>query len=113
MWDIDTGECRQTLEAHSAGVISVGITPDGRTAISGSVDKTVRCGVRCVVWLWGVFIRVMWRLRAVWLWFVYLSCVRYWCTSTIDLWNVCVCDFDECFCVLCGCYVLLSGHMQG
>ena len=54
MWDIETGECRQTLEGHSDWVKSVGITPDGRTAISGSDDKTVRYGVRCVVWLRGV-----------------------------------------------------------
>ena len=42
VWDLETGECRQTLEGHSGQVSSVGITPDGRTAISGSWDKTVR-----------------------------------------------------------------------
>ena len=49
VWDIETGACRQTLEGHSRAVNSVGITPDGRTAISGSDDMTVRYGVRCVV----------------------------------------------------------------
>ena len=65
VWDIETGECGQTLEAHSGIVWSVGITPDGRTAISGSDDKTVRYGVRCVVsvWLRGGY-DVMWRPRA-------------------------------------------------
>ena len=44
VWDLETGECRQTLEGHSKAVTSIGITPDGRTAISGSDDNTVRCG---------------------------------------------------------------------
>ena len=52
----------------------------------------------------GVFMHVMWRLRAVGVWFVYLSCVRYWCTSTIDLGNLCV----VCSCVLCVVWLLCA-----
>ena len=53
VWDIETGECRQTLEGHSDYVRSVGITPDGRTAISGGYDEAVRYGVRCMGWFGG------------------------------------------------------------
>ena len=42
VWDLKTGECKQVLEGHTHWVHSVGITPDGNTAISGSDDKTVR-----------------------------------------------------------------------
>ena len=42
VWDLKTGECKQVLEGHDHNVESVGITPDGNTAISGSYDNTVR-----------------------------------------------------------------------
>ena len=67
----------KALEGHSGDVMSVGITPDGRTAISGSRDKTVRYGVRCMVWVAGDSYDFMWRLRVVGVRFVFLSCVRY------------------------------------
>ena len=34
-----------TLEGHSLCVTSVAMSSDGLTAISGSEDKTLRCGV--------------------------------------------------------------------
>ena len=73
VWDLETGECRQTLEGHSSAVNSVGITPDGRTAISGSTDKTVRCGVRCVWSVCGESIVVCVRVYRVVL--VFVDCV--------------------------------------
>ena len=42
VWDLATGECKQVLKGHTDQVWSVGMTPDGKTAISGSMDKTVR-----------------------------------------------------------------------
>jgi WD40 repeat protein len=42
IWDLDTGECRKTLEGHNDEVRSVAITPDGKRILSGSFDKTVR-----------------------------------------------------------------------
>ena len=42
VWDLTTGECKQVLEGHTDIVYSVGITPDGKTAISGSYDNTAR-----------------------------------------------------------------------
>jgi len=35
-------QCLRTLEGHSDGVESVSVSPDGRRAVSASVDKTVR-----------------------------------------------------------------------
>ena len=49
VWDLKTGECKQVLEGHTDWVRSVGITPDGNTAISGSDDKTVRYVLRAVL----------------------------------------------------------------
>ncbi len=42
MWDLESGRCLRTLEGHSVGVGSVSVTPDGRRAVSGSWDKTLR-----------------------------------------------------------------------
>ncbi len=41
LWDIRTGECLKTLQAHGR-VNSVSISPDGKTLASGSNDKTVK-----------------------------------------------------------------------
>ena len=41
LWDIRTGECLKTLQAHGR-VNSVSISPDGKTLASGSDDKTVK-----------------------------------------------------------------------
>lgn len=42
IWDLETGECRATLEGHSSCVYSIAITADGKRILSGSVDKSVR-----------------------------------------------------------------------
>jgi WD40 repeat protein len=34
--------CLRSLEGHSGGVVTVALTPDGRLAISGSRDRTLR-----------------------------------------------------------------------
>ena len=49
VWDLKTGECKQVLEGHDMTVTSVGITPEGNTAISGSADKTVRYVLRAAL----------------------------------------------------------------
>jgi WD40 repeat protein len=41
IWDLESGQCRATLEGH-ANVISVAITPDGKRILSGSFDTLVR-----------------------------------------------------------------------
>ena len=43
VWDLESGECRSTLQGHDNGVMSVTISPDGKTIVSGACDKTVRC----------------------------------------------------------------------
>lgn len=42
IWDLETGQCRATLEGHTGEVQSVAITPDGKRILSGSFDKSVR-----------------------------------------------------------------------
>ncbi|MFA7158472.1 MAG: hypothetical protein WC299_04145, partial [Kiritimatiellia bacterium] len=42
VWDLESGECLHILKGHSYGVLSVSVTPDGRWAVSGGVDKTLR-----------------------------------------------------------------------
>jgi WD40 repeat protein/Cdc6-like AAA superfamily ATPase len=42
IWDLESGQRLQTLEGHKDLVQCIGITPDGRTIISGSRDKTIR-----------------------------------------------------------------------
>jgi WD40 repeat protein/RNase P subunit RPR2 len=42
IWDLETGQCRATLEGHTKLVPSVAITPDGKRILSGSFDKSVR-----------------------------------------------------------------------
>ena len=42
-----TGELVRTLEGHTAAVIGVAVTPDGRYAISASMDNTLK------VWAWA------------------------------------------------------------
>jgi WD40 repeat protein/tRNA A-37 threonylcarbamoyl transferase component Bud32 len=39
LWDIETGQCLQTMEGHTGGVFSASITPDARYAVSGSNDN--------------------------------------------------------------------------
>ena len=42
VWNLQTGESRQTLTGHNDVVNSVAITPDGKTAVSASDDETIR-----------------------------------------------------------------------
>jgi DNA-binding beta-propeller fold protein YncE len=42
IWDLETGQCRETLKGHTDKVRSVAITPDGKRILSGSFDKSVR-----------------------------------------------------------------------
>ncbi len=41
LWDLATGTCLQVLEGHTARITSVCLSPDGRTALSGSSDDCV------------------------------------------------------------------------
>ena len=41
LWDVDTGQTRQTLE-HTREVSSVSFSPDGQIIASGSSDNTIR-----------------------------------------------------------------------
>lgn len=43
IWDSESGQLKGTLEGHTDGVQSVAISFDGKTIVSGSNDKTVRC----------------------------------------------------------------------
>ena len=42
VWDLALGEVKCTLKGHTNSVCSVAISPDGKTIVSGSSDKTVR-----------------------------------------------------------------------
>ena len=42
VWDLETGNEKVKLEGHSSTVTSVAISPDGKTIVSGSGDKTIR-----------------------------------------------------------------------
>jgi small GTP-binding protein len=42
LWDVSTGRCERVLEGHMRPVNSVSFSPDGRSALSGSDDQTVR-----------------------------------------------------------------------
>ena len=44
VWDLESGNCTQTLEGHTGSVTSVAISDDGGTVVTGSADKTVRWG---------------------------------------------------------------------
>jgi WD40 repeat protein len=41
LWSID-GHFLQVLKGHTASITSLAVTPDGKTLISGSKDKTIR-----------------------------------------------------------------------
>ncbi len=42
IWDVETGKEKAKLEGHTNWVQSVAISTDGKTIVSGSVDKTIR-----------------------------------------------------------------------
>jgi WD40 repeat protein len=42
VWDFNTGRVIHTLRGHSAAVCAVAISPDGRWAVSGSSDWTLK-----------------------------------------------------------------------
>src|SRR4051812_21441417 len=42
VWDLALGHCTALLEGHTGYVSSVAVTADGRAAVSGAWDKTVR-----------------------------------------------------------------------
>ncbi len=42
MWEVETGRCLATLEGHTGSVGGVALSGDGRRALSGSKDLTVR-----------------------------------------------------------------------
>lgn len=53
IWDLESGECRATLEGHTRLVVSVAITPDGKRIMSGSFDGTISVwetrGGKCLI----------------------------------------------------------------
>ena len=42
VWDVSSGQCLRILVGHTNNVTSVAISADGRLALSGSTDQTVR-----------------------------------------------------------------------
>ncbi len=42
LWEVTTGRCLRTFEGHKATVTSICLGPDGRYALSGSLDQTLR-----------------------------------------------------------------------
>jgi len=42
LWDLETSKCVRRFDGHSGGVLGVDLTPDGRYAVSGSNDVTLR-----------------------------------------------------------------------
>lgn len=42
LWDVATGQCRQTLEGHSDRVFSVTFSHDSKLIASGSTDKSIK-----------------------------------------------------------------------
>jgi WD40 repeat protein len=42
VWDIESGRVLQTLEGHANSVAAVAVMPDGRRAVSGSLDRTLK-----------------------------------------------------------------------
>jgi WD40 repeat protein len=45
LWNLVTGKLVHTFEGHAKEVTSVTFSPDGRTALSGSYDRTSSFGI--------------------------------------------------------------------
>ena len=44
LWDVETGECKQTLDGHKEDIFSCAFNYDGDTIITASKDNT------CKIW---------------------------------------------------------------
>ena len=44
LWDLESGKVLKTLAGHTKSISALGITPDGKRALTGSVDHT------CILW---------------------------------------------------------------
>jgi guanine nucleotide-binding protein subunit beta len=42
LWDLEVGKRSLEFEAHSGDVVSISLSPDSKSYITGSVDKTCR-----------------------------------------------------------------------
>ena len=42
VWEVSTGRCLRVLQGHTGSVTGVSLSADGRFALSGSSDHTVR-----------------------------------------------------------------------
>merc|ERR1711990_1203044 len=42
IWDISTGDCKQTFSGHGRSVISAVFSPDGKTVLTASGDNTAK-----------------------------------------------------------------------
>ncbi len=47
VWDMASGTETRKLAGHDNAVSSVAISPDSKSIVSGSYDKTVRCVLAC------------------------------------------------------------------
>jgi WD40 repeat protein len=45
VWNLESSTCTRVLEGHTSDVYSVNISPDGKTIVSSSSDKMIRCVV--------------------------------------------------------------------
>ncbi|GET40872.1 WD-40 repeat protein [Microseira wollei NIES-4236] len=42
LWNLKTGQEIRTISGHAGGVISVTMSPDGKTLVSGSTDGIIK-----------------------------------------------------------------------
>jgi WD40 repeat protein len=53
LWEVSTGQCQRTFQGHTSTVTAVSFSPDGRQALSGSQDNTLK--------LWEIGARGAWQ----------------------------------------------------